>query len=183
MDKSTRNIGIMDNKRLNFELIVERLKKQFVYRSDKELAQTIGMSPTAFHNRKKTGSLPYPEIIDFANSRNVNLNWVLSGEGPVYNKEILSENTAPEGQLKNLRNSGDEKIFVEHQDIIKRFKDPEKTKKFIEYLANIEDDDPHGYDKLFREAEIISKTIDRMNKLKQKKGVRNTVIKKRANGR
>ena len=152
----------MDKKRFNFELVVERIKKEFLYRSDKEFAKAIGLSPTAFHNRKKTSSLPFQEIIEFANSRNVNLNWIMTGEGSTYNKSTDDLNTTS-------NSSNVTKVVIEHQDVVKRFKDSEKAKKFNEILIDLERDDPEGYDDLYKEAKIIHKTIKRMKKKEESK--------------
>jgi len=130
MDKSRKKCsGIMDKKGPSFELVVERLKKEFVYNSDRAFAKAIGMTPTAFNNRKKNESLPYPEIIDFLNKRNVNLNWAFTGDIPVYNKEQMPylREALPKSTLK---------IIIEHQNLIAEFDDPEEgldtNKKLID---------------------------------------------------
>ena len=118
----------MYEKKLEFELVVERIKKQFLYKTDKKFADAIGMSPAAFNNRKNTASLPYQEIIAFANKNNLNLNWVLTGDGPVRNEE-------------KQRISGDNitKVIVEHQDLVARFKNQKRAKEINERLIEIEE--------------------------------------------
>jgi len=43
------------------------------------LAKLLDMSPSAFANRKKSGSLPYEAIIELCRSKKISLDWVFSG--------------------------------------------------------------------------------------------------------
>lgn len=134
----------MYEKKLEFELVVERIKKQFLYKTDKKFADAIGMSPAAFNNRKNTASLPYQEIIAFANKNNLNLNWVLTGDGPVRNEE-------------KQRISGDNitKVIVEHQDLVARFKNQKRAKEINERLIEIEE----ASDELIDKADVYIKGL------------------------
>ena len=49
-----------------------------------ELANAIGMKPSAFSNRKKSGSIPYSHYLEKAKALNVNLNWLFYDSGPMY---------------------------------------------------------------------------------------------------
>lgn len=75
------------NHLLEFQDIVDRAKKAFKISEDKELSDIIGMSNQAFYNRKKTKSLPYDELLLAANRRNIDFNWLLTGEGDMYRNE------------------------------------------------------------------------------------------------
>ena len=130
----------MDNKRFEFELVIERIKKQFLYKTDKSFADAIGMTPTAFNNRKNTASLPYPEIIEFANKNDLNLNWILTGDGPVKKNEA---DFYTDRSTSNLT-----RVIVEHQDLVSRFKNPKRAKSINERLLNIEDASDELYDKV-----------------------------------
>ncbi len=87
---SRGKVEIMDS---NFENVLSRAKK--ILKADKDLlvAEAIGMTASAFNNRKRSGSVPYAHFIDFAKARNVDLNWLFSGVGPIYkdNKSQGSE--------------------------------------------------------------------------------------------
>jgi len=122
----------------NFEIVVGRLKKEFLLKSDKAFAKAIGMSPTAFHNRKKTKSLPYPEIIKFSNSRDVNLNWVLTGDGPVYKKDLGPKLATDQQNVTILKHFG----------LIPKFKNPERGLENNQHLIGIEEASPNLYEKV-----------------------------------
>jgi len=130
----------VDNKRFEFELVVERIKKQFLYKTDKKFSDAIGMTPTAFNNRKNTASLPYPEIIEFANKNNINLNWILTGDGPVYKNDVTLH---ANGSASNLT-----KVIFEHQDLVRRFKNPQRAKEINEDLLLLEDVDDDGIEEV-----------------------------------
>ena len=61
------------------------------------------------------------------------------------------------------------KVIIEHQDVVKNFKDHERAKEFNEMLVEIETEDPEGYEELFKEAKTISKTIKRLKGVSAKK--------------
>ena len=86
----------------------------------------------------------------------------MTGEGSTYNKSTDDLNTTS-------NSSNVTKVVIEHQDVVKRFKDSEKAKKFNEILIDLERDDPEGYDDLYKEAKIIHKTIKRMKKKEESK--------------
>jgi phage repressor protein C with HTH and peptisase S24 domain len=62
-----------------FEDVISRAKVALKVNSDAELALAIGMSPTAFSNRKKAQSIPFDKLTDTLGSRNVDFRWVFTG--------------------------------------------------------------------------------------------------------
>ena len=66
----------------------------------------------------------------------INKDWLLSGEGLPINKE---EKTEPSNVTK---------VIVEHQDLIKQFKNPERAKKMNERLIEIEEMNEAIFDKV-----------------------------------
>lgn len=62
-----------------FEEVISRAKVALKVRGDAELAGILGMSPTAFSNRKVKGTLPYEKLTDVLSTRNVDLRWVFTG--------------------------------------------------------------------------------------------------------
>lgn len=90
------------NDLLNFQDIVERAKKAFKINEDKEISDIIGMSNQAFYNRKKTKSLPYDELLLAANKRNIDFNWLLTGEGEMY-KNAVNEQKSSYGSEKTRK--------------------------------------------------------------------------------
>jgi transcriptional regulator with XRE-family HTH domain len=65
-----------------FTDFLNRLKKQVGVSKDKEIAELLGMSVTAFAERKKRGSIPIKEVFDLARQRpglEIDPDWVVSG--------------------------------------------------------------------------------------------------------
>ena len=89
------------NDLLNFQDIVDRAKKAFKINEDKELSDIIGMSNQAFYNRKKTRSVPYDELLLAANRRNIDFNWLLTGEGDMY-KHVDNPPVIPNRRLQMM---------------------------------------------------------------------------------
>lgn len=68
----------------NFDDVIERAKKAFKIKEDKEFAEFIGLKANAFYNRKKAKSLPISELLLTASTENVCFDWLLTGEGDMY---------------------------------------------------------------------------------------------------
>jgi phage repressor protein C with HTH and peptisase S24 domain len=64
-----------------FEEVISRAKIALKVTGDKELADLLGLSPTAFSNRKMKGSIPYEKLTEVLASRNVDFRWVFTGSG------------------------------------------------------------------------------------------------------
>ncbi len=80
----------------NFDEIISRLKTAINVSNDADLAGRMDMKPNTFSNRKKAGSLPYEEIIRIADSENVNINWLFTGQGSVHRDQPIA---SPEDTL------------------------------------------------------------------------------------
>jgi hypothetical protein len=57
-----------------------RLKEALEVDSYAELGRLIGLSTSAYANRKRADSIPYESIIPLAHSRSVSLDWLMFGE-------------------------------------------------------------------------------------------------------
>jgi len=68
-------------RKLEFENVMFRLKKALGISNDKELCVRLGLTPSAFSNRKGTNSIPYEHVIELARSEKLNLHWVFWDEG------------------------------------------------------------------------------------------------------
>ena len=64
-----------------FASVIGRAKEVLGVTSDVAVAAELGMKPAAFNNRKKSDSLPYDELVKWASTRNVDINWLLTGQG------------------------------------------------------------------------------------------------------
>lgn len=65
-----------------FSDFLNRFKKQVGVSKDKEIAELLGMSVTAFAERKKRGSVPIKEIFELARQRpglEIDPDWVVTG--------------------------------------------------------------------------------------------------------
>lgn len=65
---------------MNIEAALKRLKQFKDLETDREIAKTLGLSPSNFAARKKRDSL-FPAIVDWALKENVSLDWLIKGEG------------------------------------------------------------------------------------------------------
>jgi phage repressor protein C with HTH and peptisase S24 domain len=81
-----------------FEVVMGRLKEALNMQSDTALAAALGMSQSAFANRKKGGSVPFQNVISLALKQGVDLAWLF---GDVERAAQLSE-MSPEA-LDELR--------------------------------------------------------------------------------
>jgi hypothetical protein len=122
----------------NFEEVVSRLKLAVNINNDADLASRMGMKPNTFSNRKKAGSLPYEEIIRLADSENVNINWLFSGQGPRYRNELQG---SPEETLSQ-RHSALLTLFdalgeEQQREILSTAQEKERLNKMEEQLSGI----------------------------------------------
>lgn len=70
-----------------FEEVMARLKRAVKAESDAQIAEQLGLSSSGFANIKKRGSLPYERLERVCNSRNVSMDWLLTGEGLMWRSE------------------------------------------------------------------------------------------------
>lgn len=68
----------------NFEDVCERALKVLNSTKQKDLADSLGISPGDLANRKKREAIPYDKLVLFADSRSVSLDWLLTGKGSMY---------------------------------------------------------------------------------------------------
>ncbi len=67
---------------MDFVTIIERIKKLRHLSSDGAMAEMLGFTRTAFAERKRRNSIPYEELVSFAEAESVNIHWLLTGVGP-----------------------------------------------------------------------------------------------------
>lgn len=66
---------------LNFSEVIERLKLALNVTTQADVAKAMGMSTGDLANRKKRNKIPHDRIYEVASSRNVSLDWLLTGKG------------------------------------------------------------------------------------------------------
>lgn len=57
-----------------------RLKDAVQAASYAELGRMLGLSTSAYANRKRSGAIPYEAIVELASSRGVSVDWLIFGE-------------------------------------------------------------------------------------------------------
>lgn len=55
-----------------------KFKFIFRLRSDKEVAETLGIKNFTFSQAKKRDDIPYEKVVKFCKDKNVDLNWILN---------------------------------------------------------------------------------------------------------
>jgi len=68
----------------NFDDIIERILKAKGWKTEKDVANALGMKPVAFSGRKSRNSPPVDKIRIWCNRESINIDWVLLGEGPMF---------------------------------------------------------------------------------------------------
>jgi transcriptional regulator with XRE-family HTH domain len=74
-------VEISDYEKTNFSPVIDKIKSLKNIKHDSELARILGIEQSTFSERRKRNSLPYKEIIDFAEKENISLDWLLNGRG------------------------------------------------------------------------------------------------------
>lgn len=72
-----------------FNGVMARLREALSLRSETAVAGALSLSPQALSNRKRSGSIPYDELIKLAASRNIDIAWLFGFGGA--NKRGVSE--------------------------------------------------------------------------------------------
>jgi len=64
-----------------FTSVIGRIKTFSKARSESEIAKLLNLNQSTFAERKRRGSLPFEEIITYADKSGVSLDWIFLGEG------------------------------------------------------------------------------------------------------
>ncbi|MBI5826824.1 MAG: helix-turn-helix domain-containing protein [Deltaproteobacteria bacterium] len=107
----------------NFSEIIERMFKAGNMRNYSEIAKGLGISPQAISNYKRRGEISPGIILKFAKTFGVSVDWLLTGEGDVYQNEYLSSKTT--GKLAAYL-TGSEKYKIHYASEDPAFLEPEE---------------------------------------------------------
>lgn len=72
-------------------LIIERLKAEFGFRTDTQVASALGLTKANLSHYKRKGTIPYDALSIFADQNNLAFDWLLAGEGPKEKPVGISE--------------------------------------------------------------------------------------------
>lgn len=68
---------------MNTNDVIDRLKSVYRCKSDRELAETIGVAPSNVSQWKARNTTPYKEVCETSVKKGVSVNWILTGQGEV----------------------------------------------------------------------------------------------------
>lgn len=109
----------------DFDEVIERMFKAGRMRNYSEIARRIGVSPQAISNYKRRGEISPAVILKFAKTFGVSVDWLLTGEGNVYQKEYLNPETTgkhgpgPTGPEKSgIHYANEGPAFIEADEIV-----------------------------------------------------------------
>ncbi|MBI5902940.1 MAG: helix-turn-helix domain-containing protein [Deltaproteobacteria bacterium] len=109
----------------NFSEIVERMFKAGNMRNYSEIAKGLGISPQAISNYKRRGEISSGIILKFAKTFGVSVDWLLTGEGEVYQKEYLYPKTtggigaySTGSEKPKIHYASEGPFFIEREEIV-----------------------------------------------------------------
>lgn len=70
--------------------VLERLALVLETKTGNQLAERLGVSPQTISSWKSRESVPYAQCVDVAGEKGVSLDWLLTGEGPMFRGEVES---------------------------------------------------------------------------------------------
>ncbi len=118
---------------MEISLIIQRLKIYFKVKSQKELAERLGVLESNLSNWKSRNTFDY-ELL-FTKCESLNFNWLIYGKGDVYNDQlgnkdlsVLNELKTDYGSLKEILVAKDETIETQRKYIKHLETELEKSK-------------------------------------------------------
>ena len=115
--------------------VILRLKEALLLSNDNEVANALGISNTAFAQRKLRDSVPVDKIKILCEREIINVNWVLSGEGQMKPQGVRQEDPV-----------FFEAVFCRMMDRLKRIYKERDFKKLSALQSTLEVFDPGDED-------------------------------------
>ena len=81
---------------MHFNEIISRIKEIKNLYYDSDVAKLLGYTKNAFAERKRRNSVPQDKLELFCEREHININWLLTGEGPKYREEKALPDTIGE---------------------------------------------------------------------------------------
>jgi hypothetical protein len=130
------------NHEFNFSEIVERIRIFLEINDDNEIAEAIKMSPQNLSGRKRSGLVPFKQLSEFATSRNVNYNWLLTGKGQ---PQLLPDANSEPTPLYSVSNKAlkvaelfDHLTESQQREILSAVEEKERLNEISERLRRLE---------------------------------------------
>ena len=135
---------------MDFDKIIKRIKEVRKLTYDSEVANLLGYTKNAFAERKRRNSIPHDKLYILCERENINIDWLLSGEGPQY-KESPGQTKGWSGEVvKYVGLLPEEQELFDKLYAILRGKNKDNRKAIIENVnafyktRNIESEDDYG---------------------------------------
>lgn len=87
--------------------IIERLKEQLNFKTDKEIYELMGVSQGVFSNWKIRNTIPYLEITTICFNKKINIKYILTGEK---NEELKENDNFKEKIIENLEKLNEKEL-------------------------------------------------------------------------
>ena len=94
--------------------VIERMKLCGKLKNDSAIARVLGISPQAISNYKKRNDVPANLILKFADIYGAFIDWLLTGQGPIYKKATINNELYPKQNkifLSSELNNSEEIIY------------------------------------------------------------------------
>lgn len=101
---------------INLDDIINRLKVFYNTENDNDIADKIDMHPSNFSQRKKRGTLFEP-LIKLAINEKLNVDWLLTGEGPIRVEEKTGAMAASQEQVQYANGRYDD-VYSDVREIL-----------------------------------------------------------------
>ena len=75
---------------VNYLSIIERMRWSGKLKNDSAVARILGVTPQALSNYKKRGEMPTDLVLRFAGIYGLSVDWLITGEGDMFNAAIKS---------------------------------------------------------------------------------------------
>jgi hypothetical protein len=170
---------------VDFKKIIERIKK-CTGTTQKEIASDIfGISDKNLSNKIRRNSVDLGPLLVWAGNENVDLNWLLTGDGDPHINRAPCEDGVVVSATRDAPISTSNVIELQHMDLVKKFKDKPRAKNANDDLLQIEELDRDTF------IEVVGYIRGVATSLKIKKSssvsggapVEDARTKKRANGK
>jgi hypothetical protein len=158
-NKNIYNKGVfMKNKVLEnstFNEVINRMYFLLKTRKDTDVAKALNMNYNTFKSRGRAKSVPFEELVVYASENNINLDWLLTGEGNIYKDET------EKGTIKKIIKGNNNVVSVGSSN--RNFQNIFNTREEINETISVEDikkiDNFSVRQKLLSEFEFINSTL------------------------